>query len=841
MSSRFFAKYSSSEDEDENVSSASYTSDSDGYSSSDDDHSENEQPSQQANESTMKAANKYLSAAGKYNAGNVKTGSHSRYIDSDEEEDDEDAGRSGADRWKKREPKATAATTEAKPEIKKKMNVKKEEHEEEAMDEKTFLRQRLESQWGEITETDILACLKQVMSARGKKTTSRSDQLAYIGLLFEELKGNSGRPDLEFRVRCGLMTCQFDSLLAVSSNANQSTLPLWREIESNLSELWKLRETFGIQGLKLKTTEDRLFRFDSVAVETDSEMENYIMSSLSIPVHKLDEEWAKSIQVLTDLGQGGNPEYLERMADEKKIIHHLNNLAKKANNPEEKKIFTLRLLDHLYDKSEPILNAHGFTGAEVSDMASNLLMDYTELLETFNGKLKAKSEVEKAKNKDRSEADLEKSVLTDKGLASEGLLFRAAVYWIYQESLRLQYPVAKGLLQKYSKLLVPATGPQTVLYNRVLIRVALSAFLTGYLEDCYLILHEFYTLCGTNYNTIALIQKQREHIGQSHHTLVEEDFSQESAAVSPFMNSLRLSSPWHSHYSLELLEVIYLMAVLGHTTHAKQLMSTSKYLRKFVEIYEKQTSWRGPPETTKDHVYQALSPFIQLASGANSTSAYTTLNAAPILDWRAIVAMLSKIKAWKYLSNQNVLPAILALYVKRLCLMYYLTFDGKYLESITLTYLTNAFDLSEEEVLQVLDTVYPEGPLPYQLTETGVIKYKMVTQDTSLEQFRESLETILTSAFNVEHQIAYLEQQLNYLSSGSPTTNTSGNMIQQMAQLNLDVSSGNKKYSNIGKKYQGQQGGGYQGQGPQSGGYHYGYSKAQASNSVLPTALKLKF
>ena len=721
----------------------------------------------QAAASSMKAANKYLSQASKYTGG-AKSGAttgHSRYIDSSDEEEDEADGRTGVDRWKKRVTPATGTTKTDEAAVKKVKKDKVERHvgivaeedEDIEEDEEALSHAKLEATWGSIDDASLLERLGAVMAMRGKRSISRPSQLAYLRLLLEHTRTKQDVAR-ECRVAAGLMTLLFDAILLASTNVHLSTLATWREIKALLERLVELLRHTPFERFQL-TDKDRLSVKEDLAVPIDE----YLKQLLLTNIHKLDEEWFKALQTLSEIGGvATSQEYLDRLAEERAILRLAEDFKTLfvPHDASVEKYVNIRLLDHLYDKNVAMLKVLGYSLTDLKTMAATIVATSSVLLSSR---------------------------------------FRALMYLVYMEAHSLDYGKAKETLKSHVDVfshLGVASAAEQILYNRTIIRLAMAAFVTGFVQDCYSLLHEFYSIPSCGNNASLLLAKQRELLGQqstsnavvsaneaffdaddlkSGHGLAQQQ------AVASMTGNLRIHYPWHMHFSTESLEVLYLISCMA--TLSPSSLFSCKYFRKFIDFYQKSLLWHGTPETTKDHLFQAFLPFVSLIEASSSSTASALRGNATTtgvskgavavmkLDWRASVELLLKMKVWKWLPyGTDLLATNIALYMKRKALVYYLTFYGKYMKSLSLSYLSREFEMSVDDIVASLDLLKSDDfksvtQLSEQPNGEKVLLFKQISgSDFSVLQVKEILTQMQWQVNNLAYKRDSVENQFEHLS-----------------------------------------------------------------------------
>lgn len=210
-----------------------------------------------------------------------------------------------------------------------------------------------------------------------------------------------------------------------------------------------------------------------------------------------------------------------------------------------------------------------------------------------------------------------------------------------------------------------------ILYNRTLVQVGLCAFRAGLIYEAQTAMQE---ICGT---------------GRLKELLAQGVQMQRYQQVSPEQERLERQRqlPFHQHINLELLECAYLtcsmlleipaLAAAGSSPTMKKYV-ISKTFRRMLEYHERQI-FTGPPENTRDHVMQASKA---LAAG----------------EWKKSTELIHSIKIWDLLPDPQKIKDMLSEKIQEEGLRTYLFTYAPFYDTLSISRLTDMFDLSERKV-----------------------------------------------------------------------------------------------------------------------------------------------
>jgi len=182
---------------------------------------------------------------------------------------------------------------------------------------------------------------------------------------------------------------------------------------------------------------------------------------------------------------------------------------------------------------------------------------------------------------------------------------------------------------------------------------------------------------------------------------------------------LKRQIPQHMHINTELIEGILLISsmILDVNNLSNNLGFKRKVLNKFfrkeVDRYDRMI-YTGPPENTKEKII------------VSSRYLYEG-------EWRKCLELINNLPIWEHFTDKVEILESLSLLIKQESLKSYILTQGHYFEALSLTNLSNSFDLAKSKVIAIINKMLlakdVEGALD-QLEDCFV----MQTEDITLLQ-----------------------------------------------------------------------------------------------------------
>jgi translation initiation factor 3 subunit C len=389
-------------------------------------------------------------------------------------------------------------------------------------------------------------------------------------------------------------------------------------------------------------------RVEKEANMTEEELRNIpVVGSLSLFLNRLDDEYIKSLQRISS----HSADYIIRLRDEAKLVKLLSGVYKyflRIDSKGEAAEMALRRVEHLYYCHDTI--AHQMNGGEkidtaklVSDLCTYVYQEGTDRAKT-----------------------------------------RAMLCHIYHHALHDRFLEARDLLlMSHLQENIANVGDVStmILFNRMMVKLGLSAFRLGKIWDAHQCLSE-----------ICAGRNQRELLAQgiSSGRYGERSPEEEKAEK-------RRQVPYHQHINLDLVEACHLICAMllevpnmaaasdDGVASSRRVKTISRLFRKHCDIYNRQV-FTGPPEQIRDYIMSATK---FLMKG----------------EWKECADLLTGLEVWSLIPGDDSVEEIQKMLVEKIKLeglrTYLYAFSAQY-ESLCLGQLCEMFDLTKNEVHSIV-------------------------------------------------------------------------------------------------------------------------------------------
>lgn len=402
----------------------------------------------------------------------------------------------------------------------------------------------------EINHEAVTKKLYEIVAARGKKGTDRSQMIDLLQELKQVSDANNLGPAMHIKILFNITAAIFDY------NPNIATCmrpEMWDMCMENLTTLMKM----------LSEMEDLVVGENILEENENLETSPYRVRGCILTVmERLDEEFTKMLQAC----DAHSTEFVDRLKDEQRVCGLLESLQayiEKTGTSEELCRAYLRRIEHVYFK-----------------------FDHTAFEETTD-----KSKVTSEQLMDKLCKYIYAKDSTDR------LRTRAILCQIYHHALHDRWFKARDLMlmSHLQDNIQYSDVPTQVLYNRTLVQLGLCAFRQGHVRDAHNALVDIQSSNRAKELLAQGLVPQRQHERTAEQEKIEK----------------RRLLPYHMHINLELLECVYLVSAMlleipymaAHELDVRRRM-ISKNFHHVMKMSERQTL-TGPPESMREHVVAA--------------------------------------------------------------------------------------------------------------------------------------------------------------------------------------------------------------------------------------------
>ncbi|CAH3149908.1 unnamed protein product [Porites lobata] len=493
----------------------------------------------------------------------------------------------------------------------------------------------------EITHEVVLKKLHEILAARGKKGTDRTDQIDFL----KQLRVISDNAKLGAGMTVKLLFNIISSIFDYNPNvATCMKAEMWQECLNQIEELLDI----------LIENQDQLTVGENISEESEN-VENAdqpikVRGCPLVIVERMDDEFTKMLQGC----DCHSTEYVTRLRDEEKvcaIITKLQGYVELNGSRSEICRVYLRHIEHLYYKVD-------------SDTKEE-----KEKESAVDGEEKC-TEKSELKEKQESQRSSEKVDQMCKFIysrdTSDRIRTRAMLCHVYHYALHDRWFEARDLMlmSHLQETIQHSDIPTQILYNRTMVQLGLCAFRHGMIKDAHNALHDVQSSGRAKELLAQGLMQQRQYERTPEQEKIEK----------------RRQVPFHMHINLELLECVYLTSAMlieipWMAAHAYDYRPRifSKSFHYQLRQSEKQTLV-GPPESMREHVVAASKA---MKKG----------------DWKQCSEYILAVKVWKLFRNTEQVQEMLTRKIQEESLRTYLfTYNSVY-DSLSLFTLAEMFGL----------------------------------------------------------------------------------------------------------------------------------------------------
>lgn len=405
----------------------------------------------------------------------------------------------------------------------------------------------------EINHAAVVKKLNEILAARGKKGTDRSEQIELLQELFNIAKAHDMGPAIYIKIMLAIISSIFDY------NPNIATCMR--------TEMW-VKCTEYVVSLLQSVTENPEIAIGELIPEDSESLAAppyRIRGCVLTVVERMDEEFTKMLQGC----DAHSPEYVERLKDEKtvcSIIERLQAYLENRGTSGEICRIYLRRIEHVYYKFDP---------------------------EVFKSKDKDESKI--GENSIQLMSRLCKYIYAKDN--TDRIRTRAMLCHIYHHALHDNWYEARDLMlmSHLQDNIHHSDVPTQILYNRTMVQLGLCAFRHGNIKDAHNALLDIQSGGRAKELLAQGLLLQRQHERSSEQEKIEK----------------RRQMPFHMHINLELLECVYLVSAMlleipymaAHEFDTRRRI-ISKSFNHQLKISDRQPLV-GPPESMREHVVAA--------------------------------------------------------------------------------------------------------------------------------------------------------------------------------------------------------------------------------------------
>ena len=503
-----------------------------------------------------------------------------------------------------------------------------------------------------LTEENVKKKMEEIQNMRGKKGTSKKDQIIQL----EMLATAKISPSMTAQVLVQLISAQFDSSMQRGglthmpiSFANDDGTPsrencMWTKCMGNIDRLLKVLDE-NPELTEEATGQSAVGEARQIDTEFDDvEEQIQVTSNLVSFVERLDDELYLSLRLLDN----HSPDFLKRLLDIApflELAESVQDYYERSSQPQVAARIAIRRLEHLYYKHNSL----------VAKAASII-----------------PQKGDRSENREKFINDIAMTVYR---YGDDSIKTRAMLSHIYYHALHDRFYQARDmLLMSHLQDSIHQTNsiPTQILFNRTMAQVGLSAFRCGLIAEAHGCFDE---LCGNNRLKELLAQ------GLSSQRFNDRTPDQERAEK-------RRQTPYHMHINLELVECCHLVGavlieipkMVANSFDSKRRI-TSRALKRVFENSDR-NPLSGPPETTRDVIM----------AGARALEKG---------DWRQCEAHILSLPVWSHLGSEECVTKVKSMLENKIreeALRTFLFAYSAYYDALSLEQLCEMFKLPKNLV-----------------------------------------------------------------------------------------------------------------------------------------------
>ncbi|GFX32606.1 eukaryotic translation initiation factor 3 subunit C [Trichonephila clavipes] len=505
----------------------------------------------------------------------------------------------------------------------------------------------------EINHGVVLKKFNEILAARGKKGTDRSEQIDLLIELLSVCEAHDLGSGILLKIMFAIIAAIYDY------NPNIATCMK--------GDMWQKCLDFIKQLLDILIENPNIIVGEHILEESEQLItQPYRVKGCCLTVvERMDEEFTKMLQGC----DAHSPEYVERLKDETVvcgIIERLQLYLEDRGTPSELCRIYLRRIEHLYYKFDSRM----------------FKVKQEDTLSVFNGVgvITGQEPPEKDEKEEISADTITKlcKFICAKD-TTDRIRTQATLFRIYHLALHDRWFQARDLmLMSHLQLTIEHSDVSTmIIYNRALVQLGLCAFRHGYIKDAHAALLDIQSGGRAKELLAQGLLPQRQHERTPDQEKIEK----------------RRQIPFHKHINLELLECVYLVSAMlleipymaAHELEGRRRM-ISKSFHHQLRNSERQ-ALVGPPESMREHVVAAS-------------------KAMRVGNWRNckdfIINEKMNAKVWDLFHQAEKVREMISQKIQEEALRTYLFTYSSYYDSLSVSRLAEMFELEQPVVHSIL-------------------------------------------------------------------------------------------------------------------------------------------
>ncbi|XP_067137495.1 eukaryotic translation initiation factor 3 subunit C isoform X2 [Centruroides vittatus] len=570
----------------------------------------------------------------------------------------------------------------------------------------------------EINHQVVLKKLTEILAARGKKGTDRSEQIDLLNELMDTVKAHALGPAMEVKIMFAIISAIYDY------NPNIATcmkIEMWQKCLEFINKLLDILIANPSINVGEHISEDS---------EVFSSVPYRVRGCILTMIERMDEEFTKMLQGC----DAHSPEYVERLKDEKEvclIIQRVQDYLEERGTPSELCRIYLRHIEHLYYK----FDQNVFKWKESRS--------HKEEKEQQENAVNGEEGSEEEKKDDVPEEPKETSLLIMDRLckfiyvkdSTDRIRTQAMLCHIYHHALHDNWFEARDLMlmSHLQENIQHSDVPTQILYNRALVQLGLCSFRHGNIKDAHNALLDIQSGGRAKELLAQGLLPQRQHERTTEQEKIEK----------------RRQVPFHKHINLELLECVYLVSAMlleipymsAHELDGRKRM-ISKSFHHQLRNSERQPLV-GPPESMREHVVAAS-------------------KAMRIGNWRQcknyIINEKMNAKVWDLFYQADKVRDMISQKIQEESLRTYLFTYSHVYDSISMNILSEMFELDKSVVHSIISKMIINEELMASLDEPTQTVVMHRTEPSRIQALSLQLADKVTNLIDQNERLAEVKQ-----------------------------------------------------------------------------------